>query len=74
MAMSESRQERLAESFGKAAPAILFVSLLLTVITASALLPLPGFTTEISSFAPESEGDSVEIEMNTVMTTSPKKI
>jgi hypothetical protein len=56
----ESREERFAEAFGRLAPAILIISLLLTVITASVLVPLPEFTTDLSAFAPENEAKSAE--------------
>ena len=69
-----SREERFAETFGRLAPAILFVSLLLTVVTASALLPLPEFTTDLSSFAPENEAKDAEERMDLVMTKTPNRI
>ena len=70
----ESREERFAETFGRLAPAILFVSLLLTVVTASALLPLPEFTTDLSSFAPENDAKDAEERMDLVMTKTPNRI
>jgi len=70
----DSREERLAETFGKLAPAILFVSLLLTLVTASALLPLPEFTTDLSSFAPENDAQEAEERMNLVMENTPNRI
>ena len=74
MTGGESREERIAETFGRLAPAILFVSLLLTVVTASALFPLPEFTTDLSSFAPENDAEEVEERMNLVMTNTPNRI
>ena len=53
---------------------ILIISLLLTVITASVLFPLPEFTTDLSSFAPESEAKSAEERMNLVMEDTPNRI
>ena len=70
----ESREEGFAETFGRLAPAILFVSLLLTVVTASALLPLPEFTTDLSSFAPENDAKDAEERMDLVMTKTPNRI
>ena len=70
----ESREERVAETFGRMAPAILFVSLLLTVVTASALLPLPEFTTDLSAFAPENDAKEAEDRMDLVMTKTPNRI
>ena len=70
----ESREERFAEAFGRLAPAILVISLLLTVITASVLVPLPEFTTDLSSFAPENEAKSAEERMNLVMADTPNRI
>ena len=74
MTGGESREERIAETFGRLAPAILFVSLLLTVVTASALFPLPEFTTDLSSFAPENDAEEAEERMNLVMTNTPNRI
>jgi len=74
MMRADSREERLAETFSRLAPAILFVSLLLTVITASALLPLPEFTTDLSSFAPENDAKEAEERMDLVMTSTPNRI
>ena len=74
MAEGESREERFAETFSRLAPAILFVSLLLTLVTASALLPLPEFTTDLSSFAPENDAKEAEERMNLVMTNTPNRV
>ena len=74
MVGGESREERFAEAFGKLAPAILIISLLLTVITASVLVPLPEFTTDLSAFAPENEAKSAEERMNLVMEDTPNRI
>jgi len=74
MVGADSSEERLAEIFSRLAPAILFVSLLLTVITASALLPLPEFTTDLSSFAPENDAKEAEERMDLVMTSTPNRI
>ena len=74
MVGGESREERFAEAFGRLAPAILVISLLLTVITASVLVPLPEFTTDLSSFAPENEAKSAEERMNLVMADTPNRI
>ena len=74
MAGGESREERFAEAFGRLAPAILIISLLLTVITASVLVPLPEFTTDLSAFAPENEAKSAEERMNLVMEDTPNRI
>ena len=70
----ESREERFAEAFGRLAPAILIISLLLTVVTASVLVPLPEFTTDLSAFAPENEAKSAEERMNLVMENTPNRI
>ena len=70
----ESREERFAEAFGRLAPAILIISLLLTVITASVLVPLPEFTTDLSAFAPENEAKSAEESMNVVIEDTPNRI
>ena len=70
----ESREERFAEAFGRLAPAILIISLLLTVITASVLVPLPEFTTDLSSFAPENDAKDAEERMNLVMADTPNRI
>ena len=70
----ESREERFAQAFGRLAPAILIISLLLTVVTASVLVPLPEFTTDLSAFAPENEAKSAEERMNLVMEDTPNRI
>lgn len=70
----ESREERFAEAFGRLAPAILIISLLLTVVTASVLVPLPEFTTDLSAFAPENEAKLAEERMNLVMEDTPNRI
>ena len=74
MTGGESREERFAEAFGRLAPAILIISLLLTVVTASVLVPLPEFTTDLSAFAPENEAKSAEERMNVVMEDTPNRI
>ena len=74
MAEGESREERFAETFSRLAPAILFVSLLLTLVTASALIPLPEFTTDLSSFAPENDAEEAEERMDLVMTNTPNRV
>jgi len=74
MVVGESREERFADTFSRLAPAILFASLLLTLVTASALLPLPEFTTDLSSFAPENDAKDAEERMDLVMTNSPNRV
>jgi len=57
MADTDAITRRLAEGLERLAGPILLVSLLLTAFLASVLVPLPAFTTDLSSFAPETQAD-----------------
>ncbi len=66
--MSSEALERL---FEKSSLAIVVVSVLFTSAMMQVLMDFPGFTTEISSFAPESDSDSVEDTINEEMGATP---
>ena len=66
--MSSEALERL---FEKSSPTIVVVSVLFTAAMMQVLMDFPGFTTEISSFAPESDSDSAEDTINEEMGASP---
>ena len=67
-------ENRVAEAFEKLAPAIVAVSILLTIVTGLALSPMPEFQTDLSAFAPESEADAAIERMEKVMPSSPHRI
>ena len=67
-------ENRVAEAFEKLAPAIVAVSILLTIVTGLALSPMPEFQTDLSAFAPESEADAAIERMEKVMPPSPHRI
>lgn len=66
--MSSEALERL---FEKASLAIVVVSVLFTAAMAQVLMDFQGFTTEISSFAPETDSDSAEDRVNKEMGGTP---
>ena len=59
--------EALERLFEKSSMAIVVVSVLFTAAMMQVLMDFPGFTTEISSFAPESDSDSAEDRINEEM-------
>ncbi|HJL55070.1 MAG: MMPL family transporter [Candidatus Thalassarchaeaceae archaeon] len=60
MAGSDAATDRIADAFERLSAPILVVSLLLTAFLASVLVPLPAFTTDLSSFAPETDADEAQ--------------
>ena len=60
MAGSDATTDRIADAFERLSVPILLVSLMLTAFLASALIPLPAFTTDLSSFAPETDADEAQ--------------
>ncbi len=60
MAVSDAATDRIADAFERLSVPILVVSLLLTAFLASVLVPLPAFTTDLSSFAPETDADEAQ--------------
>ena len=51
--------------FERSATAILFVSLMLTIVLGAQLFPnLPNFDTDLSSFAPETDAEKAEARMS----------
>ena len=67
-------EKRVSLVFEKAAPAIVVLSILATIIAGLALNPMPEFQTDLSAFAPESEADSAIERMEEVMPPSPHRI
>ena len=63
--------EALERLFEKSSLAIVVVSVLFTAAMMQVLIDFPGFTTEISSFAPESDSDSAEDRINEEMGATP---
>ena len=75
MANGASSRESLARTFERMALPIVVVSILMTVAMADQLLnDFPGFTTDLDSFAPETETDAAEERMGEVMDASPHMI
>ena len=63
--------EALERLFEKSSMAIVVVSVLFTAAMMQVLMEFPGFATEISSFAPESDSDSAEDRINEEMGAYP---
>ena len=63
--------DALERLFEKSSMAIVVVSVLFTAAMLQVLTDFPGFTTEISSFAPESDSDSAEDRINEEMGAAP---
>ena len=75
MANGASSRESLARTFERMALPIVVVSILMTVAMADQLLnDFPGFTTDLDSFAPDTETDAAEERMGVVMDASPHMI
>ena len=66
--------ESLVRAFAKSALPIVVLSVLFTATMAQVLLEFPGFTTDIASFAPETESDAAEDRIDEVMQASPHLI
>ena len=65
---------RVAQAFEKSAPAIVVISILLTIVTGLALSPMPEFQTDLAAFAPDSDADAAIARMEEVMPPSPHRI
>ncbi len=74
MTRGPTLEKRVSLVFEKAAPAIVVVSILATIIAGLALNPMPEFQTDLSAFAPESEADAAKERMEEVMPPSPHRI
>ena len=74
MTRGPTLEKRVSLVFEKAAPAIVVVSILATIIAGLALNPMPEFQTDLSAFAPESEADGAIERMEEVMPPSPHRI
>ena len=57
MSGNDALTKAIADGFDRLSAPILISSLLLTAFLASFLAPLPEFTTDLSSFAPDTEAD-----------------
>ncbi|MEE3315306.1 MAG: hypothetical protein VX184_00480, partial [Candidatus Thermoplasmatota archaeon] len=71
MTEGTSSSEALERLFEKSSLTIVVVSVLFTAAMMQVLMGFPGFTTEISSFAPESDSDSSENRINEEMGAAP---
>ena len=65
---------RVSQVFEKSAPAIVIISVLLTIVTGLALNPMPEFQTDLAAFAPDSDADAAIERMEEVMPPSPHRI
>ena len=74
MTRGPTLEKRVSLVFEKAAPAIVVLSILATIIAGLALNPMPEFQTDLSAFAPESEADSAIERMEEGMPPSPHRI
>ena len=74
MGNGDSVSEPLVRAFEKSALPIVVVSVIFTAAMAQVLLEFPGFTTDIASFAPETESDAAEDRIDEVMQASPHLI
>ena len=70
MTGSDAMTDRIADAFERLSVPILVVSLLLTAFLASVLIPLPAFTTDLSSFAPETDSDEAQERIQETMGAS----
>ena len=73
MTRGPTLEKRVSLVFEKAAPAIVVLSILATIIAGLALNPMPEFQTDLSAFAPESEADGAIERMEEVMPPSPHR-
>ena len=67
-------ENRVAATFEKLAPAIVLISVLLTIVSGLALSPMPEFQTDLDAFAPDSDADAAVERMDEVMPPSPHRI
>ena len=74
MTRGPTLEKRVSLVFEKAAPAIVVLSILATIIAGLALNPMPEFQTDLSAFAPESEADGAIERMEEVMPPSPHRV
>ena len=57
MSGMDAMTKRIADSFEKYSGPVLVMSLFLTAFLAYVLTPLPAFTTDLASFAPDTDAD-----------------
>ena len=74
MSGSEAVTIRISESLERLSAPILFVSLFMTIFLSYTLTPLPTFTTDLESFAPETEADEGKSRIETALGASPNLI
>ena len=74
MSGMDAMTSRIADSFERLSGPILIVSLFLTVFLAFSLIPLPAFTTDPESFAPETDADGAMERIELAMGPSPNLI
>ena len=74
MSGSEAVTIRISESLERLSAPILFVSLFLTIFLSYTLTPLPAFTTDLESFAPETDADGGKMRIETALGASPNLI
>ena len=74
MSGMDAMTSRIADSFERLSGPILIVSLFLTVFLAFSLIPLPAFTTDLESFAPETDADGAMERIELAMGPSPNLI
>jgi len=75
MVNGASSRESLAKTFERLALPIVVAGVLLTVVMANQLIyDFEGFTTDLGSFAPETEADAAEERVSAVMDSSPHMI
>ena len=74
MSGMDAMTSRIADSFERLSGPILVVSLFLTVFLAYSLVPLPAFTTDLESFAPETDADEARERIEQAMGPSPNLV
>ena len=70
MAVADQPSEKFSELFEKMALPIVVISVLATIFLASFLSPLPNFSTDLSSFSPDTEYDDAKLTIYDEITQS----
>ena len=71
MSGMDAMTQRIADSFEKYSGPILVMSLFLTAFLAYVLTPMPAFTTDLASFAPDTDADEARERIEGSIGTSP---
>ena len=71
MSGMDAMTKRIADSFEKYSGPVLVMSLFLTAFLAYVLTPLPAFTTDLASFAPDTDADEARERIEGSIGTSP---